>query len=198
MRAPLTRNSLREHLKETTWPLHNWLETSFLLNQLREDFYDEKFYIKLLSKLFILTNIIEDSIILYKDQFIKTGLNDIDMRIQKSKWIREDLKNLGFKDFDKLHKNIEFKTLDSFESLLGALYVLEGSTMGGLKIEPIIKQKLSQNTPCRYYSGYKDKIIPMWINYCNYLDSLRDVDFHKVTLCACEVFIKTRKLLDEQ
>lgn len=57
--------------------------------------------------------------------------------------------------------------LATWPQLLGAMYVLEGSTLGG---QVISRQLAKQNIPLRlYFSGYGERTGPLWKAFCQLL-----------------------------
>ncbi|MGI4862680.1 MAG: biliverdin-producing heme oxygenase [Janthinobacterium lividum] len=57
--------------------------------------------------------------------------------------------------------------LESWPQLLGAMYVVEGSTLGG---QVITRQLAKANIPQRlYFSGYGEQTGPMWKAFCQLL-----------------------------
>lgn len=57
--------------------------------------------------------------------------------------------------------------LDSWAQLLGAMYVMEGSTLGG----QVISRQLAKSNiaPHTYFSGYGKQTGPMWQSFCQLL-----------------------------
>lgn len=189
-------NNLKEHLKNTTWPIHEWLETSSSLQCFHSDNITLEQYQKLILKMNLFFNILEPKIASYKEKFISNGLIDIEHRLQRVNWLDEDLNKFDDNvDFDVVNK-AEFKTLDSFDSIVGALYVCEGSTMGGMQIIKILQSKMNEDLPFRLYRGYEDKTMPMWQNFSMWLDNA-NINPHKALLGATETYIVLRELLDD-
>lgn len=57
--------------------------------------------------------------------------------------------------------------LDTLPRLLGAMYVLEGSTLGG---QVIARQLTKAGIPTRtYFTGYAERTGPMWKSFCQQL-----------------------------
>lgn len=53
--------------------------------------------------------------------------------------------------------------ISSYPQALGALYVLEGSTLGGQIITQMIRQRVQEaETGLSFFNGYGDQTIPMW------------------------------------
>jgi heme oxygenase len=73
------------------------------------------------------------------------------------------------KDIAELAEDITFGPTDA--EILGAMYVLEGATLGGSVIVKRLKTnpQLSHLT-FNYYQVYGDQLIPMWKQFCAVLD----------------------------
>ncbi|WP_421716692.1 biliverdin-producing heme oxygenase [Arcobacter arenosus] len=187
---------LKKHLKNITYPLHEWLEEFYLFEKIKKNNLSEEEYIFLLKKLYIFFNITESIIKKHKNEFEKNKLEDIEQRLQKTKWLVEDLNYLNL-DIDNLNikESIEFKTLNSFSSIVGALYVLEGSTMGGMQIVKMIERNFGNNLPNRYYQSYKQDTMNKWLSFSKWLDEVK-LDKYEVTLGATETFIILKKHIE--
>ena len=109
---------------------------------------------------------VEDLIHMHID---KSRIPDIDQR-RNTRYIAHDLGELGSDDDD-----IDFsKTLPAIHtpaSAMGAMYVLEGSTLGGKIISNTLKKKLGDDVPVNFFSGYKDNTGTMWKKFVDSLNS---------------------------
>lgn len=83
---------------------------------------------------------------------------------------------------------------------LGALYVMEGSTLGGATIARLIetKTKLSSNGGLAFFNGYGADTITMWQTFKNQLDSilLKPGDEYVVIHSANETFARFSDWID--
>lgn len=118
---------------------------------------------------------------------------DFEDRVQKTNWLEKDL--IEFK-MPIIKKNVNFKTLNTFSSVVGALYVLEGSSMGGMQLTKILKLRYGENITCEYLQSYKNETIDKWNLFCTWLDNT-SLNQHDVLLGASEVFIRLREHLYE-
>ena len=75
-------------------------------------------------------------------------------------WLRADLGALG----RPLPAPVSFR-LPSFGEALGAMYVVEGSTLGGRTIVPHVRRALGSAVPTAYFSSYGDRTMPMWSSF---------------------------------
>jgi len=60
--------------------------------------------------------------------------------------------------------------IDSFNSALGALYVMEGSTLGGPIIKRIISAKLGSDDGFTFFLSYGEKVQLMWERFKQHLE----------------------------
>jgi heme oxygenase len=106
---------------------------------------------------------------LIEQQDIKKYLPDYDDR-RKAILLLEDLGALGVTHPEICEKQDLPSIEDSFRAL-GALYVMEGSTLGGVYIIKMIQKKLSGNENIfHFFSGYGDRNPLMWNHFKNALD----------------------------
>ncbi|MBB5397203.1 biliverdin-producing heme oxygenase [Mucilaginibacter sp. AK015] len=75
---------------------------------------------------------------------------------------------------------------------LGALYVIEGSTLGGKIISKMIQQQLGTDMGLSFFAGYGDKTDEMWASFKNVLDTQCHTPEQEavVTAAANETFSK--------
>lgn len=184
---------LREDLKKATKSLHSWLEASEALHFLHNNAIDEHDYRNLILKKAVFFKYLESLIFQYADKFKEEGLLDIVERLQRSEWLKEDLTELQLEGIKA--PEVVFKSVDNFSAAVGALYVCEGSVMGGMQILPMLKKRLSANYSYRYYSGYGDSNMQNWKSFTDWLSKVQ-VNREQAILGACEVFINLRIHLD--
>lgn len=145
-------------LKEATREQHESLEqTVDVMNQM----FSLENYKSLLVKFYRFYSAIEPE--LAKLDLKKYGY-DLSVRLKTPK-LESDLKALGM--LDEAKKQTAYKglpRLDSAEKAFGALYVIEGATLGGQIINRHLKQHLDL-TPENgglFFSGYGQKTGEMW------------------------------------
>ncbi len=189
-----TTGSLRNELKSTTKSLHKWLESADNLQFLQDHQILKNDYHQLIKSLLTFFQALEPLIDQYKQDFINNGLLDIEQRLQRTLWLTEDLTH-GECPIPT-DTRLKFKTIDSFSAAAGALYVCEGSTMGGMIIKPQLKKHLGEHLPYRFYSAYGDNTMPLWHDFTHWLDHT-EIDHEQALLAASEVFIKLRGCLDD-
>ncbi len=80
-----------------------------------------------------------------------------------------DLKNLGMPESEiaKIGHFEDLPALDSMEKVFGALYVVEGSTLGGQYISRHLKEKfhLDETNGIAFFSGYGKDTGKMWNDF---------------------------------
>lgn len=77
----------------------------------------------------------------------------------------------------------------------GALYVLEGSTLGGQVIGRHVAGTLGPGTPCRYYSAHGPRTGAMWSAFRARLDGLPEADGPPAIAAATATFDALRDWL---
>lgn len=91
--------------------------------------------------------------------------------------------------------------INTFDEAIGALYVLEGSTLGGKYIRKMIASRLQmpENEGFLYFSSYADNTDNMWKAFKNVVDALphsAEIE-DNVLKSANETFIKFKRWIDE-
>lgn len=89
-------------------------------------------------------------------------LHDSDTR-RKAGWLLADLAALG-RSGEALAAASQLPPLDSEAAAWGALYVLEGSTLGGRLICRMLQQQLP-GAPLHFFSGYGSQTGPYWVAF---------------------------------
>ena len=111
----------------------------------------------------------------------------------KSHVISACLRNLG--DDSKLNFSPATPLINNCTQAFGALYVLEGSTMGGQIIARMLKANLPGDVSddcLAFFTIYGDNTIPMWTSFKDNLDNrfTRKDDVTSVVNTANETFLK--------
>ncbi len=99
---------------------------------------------------------VQENIMLYID---KSLVPDIIER-RNADLLRKDLQELGHEEMGEFCKDLP--PISSHAEALGALYVLEGSTLGGKIISKMISGKLNNPAGLQFFNGYGDKTGFMW------------------------------------
>ena len=126
-------SALRAKLREATAPSHAKIEANTVLSQLTSATLTESAYRQILERYYGFFVAFEAA--LQADSFSEQVAKDLKVRF-KSTDLRADLLSFGETDLqiDSLEVCHELPALESRAQILGALYVLEGSALGGLLI----------------------------------------------------------------
>lgn len=152
---------LRDDLRRHTHEHHERLEA---LLDLPGSIRSTDDYRRLLGAFFGFYTPFEARLGEYEEPLGYVGL-DVSAR-RKAPRLRDDLEALGFSDesIEALPRCSTLPALDSWGQALGALYVLEGSTLGG----QFIVRHLSRDWPAlptRFFAGYGERTGAMWRNF---------------------------------
>lgn len=116
---------------------------------------------------------------------------DLDARF-KSHWLEADLAHFGV-DVKSLQMTCtDLPRLETVANGLGALYVLEGATLGGQIILRTLQPRLaiSSTHGGRFYASYGAQIGAMWKSYISVLENAAQLPQHarEIELGAFETF----------
>ncbi len=99
----------------------------------------------------------------------------------------------------------ELPVIDDHFSALGALYVIEGSTLGGKYISPMIAKKLNlePGQGLSFFDGYGEETMQMWDDFKAFLNDQPKneteekliIDAANQTFLKFEEFIETRNVV---
>jgi heme oxygenase len=111
---------------------------------------------------------------------------------RKAALISQDLQRLG----EQVPKMLDPKLLPAIKNrhqALGALYVIEGSSLGGKHIEKMIRNKLPDAAnEFLFFVGYGDKTTEMWNGFKNVLNNIsgNQHEIDDIISGACDTFLK--------
>ena len=100
--------------------------------------------------------------------YATNGIPDFLQRRKASK-LRDDVRAL-MPEFGNFPLCELVPKIGSYYSALGALYVMEGSTLGGSIIKRIISKKLGCDEGFSFFNSYGDNVNSMWEEFKSYLD----------------------------
>lgn len=163
----MVQESFKELLKERTKDLHDRIENTPIAKALASSSVRSKAYKEYLQKLLAIHIPVESIALANKEQWQKYGI-EIEQHCRTS-MLEDDLKALGI-----MQKPQGVLACEDwgFAKIVGALYVLEGSTMGG----QILRERLSYIkgddglSATRYFGAYKEKTIPQWLHFSRFID----------------------------
>lgn len=162
----MSYQEVSEQLKQFTRPNHRQLEKR-LVTQLRSISTTEE-YVKLLQLFYTYFGGLEDKI----NQYIGSDLLSDYSQRRKTESIACDIKKLGGTIHEKA-KDRELPTIENHLQAVGALYVIEGSTLGGKIISQMIAKQLNieNTTSMSFFNGYGDNTELMWASFRESLNS---------------------------
>lgn len=85
--------------------------------------------------------------------------------------IEQDLLQLNTSELKPLAHGSSPLILHNAYEAIGALYVLEGATLGGQLILKRLRSQLKENMNHHFYSSYKEKTTQMWSAFNQYVNS---------------------------
>lgn len=183
---------LSERLKEKTQKAHTDVEKLIIPRLKKLD--SNNSYAHLLNVFYGYFNPVERQIERYIDETI---LFDISER-RKSETLLSDIQSVGATAF--MNACNDLPRIESAADALGAMYVLEGSTLGGQFISKMIAEKLglAPSDYIQFFSGYGDETNNKWTDFKvllnNYPESIADQN--EVIEAANETFTKFKNWIE--
>jgi heme oxygenase len=124
----------------------------------------------------------------------QAALPDLKER-RKAEWLLSDLRALGHNDVPAW--SAQLPTINNPGAAWGALYVLEGSTLGGRHICKLVRKTLP-DAPLRFFSGYAEETGPRWLRFQEALRSWGDAhETQTVIDAANQTFEKFRLWINQ-
>jgi len=184
--------TLIEDLRQQTEEAHRSLEKD-LIGRIKRIASRED-YLELLSLMYGFYSAMEDELL----PFLRTH-EDVDFsERRKAAWLIHDMETLG--KAGDLKKCGVLPSIESQASALGAMYVLEGSTLGGPIIAKMIRQQLGiegENGFTFFMSYGKDAPV-MWQRFKDSLAKPFRADEHEAIIRAAnETFITFRNWIEQ-
>lgn len=122
----------------------------------------------------------------------------------KTRKLLADLRNLETEEsqISAIPKNIDLPALDSAEKIYGALYVIEGSTLGGQIISRRLKERFGfdESNGAEFFSGYGAQTGKMWNDFRSAILKYAEISskHDEIINSATETFEKFGKALREE
>lgn len=174
---------LTEDLKETTYSEHQASEKKMILAL--KKIYTMKDYVRLLGWLHGFYAPVED---LIRQHLTEQVFPRITKRFRAGELLN-DIRESG-KPAPTIGPCEDLPVIDSADRALGALYVLEGSTLGGRIIAGMINQRLGTATSLGFFNSYGAETENMWQSFKDFLDKPRSAEQQTTILDAAkETFI---------
>ncbi|WP_162902872.1 biliverdin-producing heme oxygenase [Taibaiella koreensis] len=155
-----------EAIKEATREAHQHLEKQVIL-QLKQ-IRTPMDYGALLSKFCLYFNALEQKI---APHINTESLPDYDQR-RKAHRLHDDLATTGF--LLSGHPAVSLPVIGNVYHAFGALYVMEGSVMGGGIIIKMLKEKCGIHEGYTFFQGYGDHTPAMWQYFIGHMNTLLD------------------------
>jgi heme oxygenase len=181
---------LAEELKERTARVHQESEKKMIRALKRIDTTEE--YIRMLNWLYGFYAPIEA---LVHCQLTPELFPDMEKRC-RAEYIRWDIEESGI---PAPPPDIcdELPRIDSFPRALGALYVLEGSTLGGRVIASLISRQLGSPKSLSFFSGYGAETGNMWQSLKDFLENpFAKEEKQEILAAAEETFLAFKHWID--
>ena len=177
-------------IKKITAPAHQALE-GFLIPVIKNVFTIPD-YVRLLRLFYGFYKPVEDALEAFA---IHEVLSDYEQR-RKAQAIMRDLETLNQPSLDAPLCTF-IPLIRGREEAFGALYVLEGSTLGGLIIKKILQRNLQQEGEpgFEFFTGYADRTAERWEGFKAVLDTQYKSaeQLHRVCATAVQTFTQLNK-----
>lgn len=174
-------------IKEATKEAHQTLEKAVVL-QLKSIRSDQD-YADVLKKFYAYFVVVEQAIAPF---ITSSTLPDRDQR-RDSSYLKIDIEELGA-TVDELPTAVA-PTIQTLAQAFGALYVLEGSIMGGPYIVQML-QKYGLSKGFNFFSGYGENSGQMWQAFASVFNAIpqNEADEQAMLLAADETFTRFNEL----
>ncbi len=191
------QGGVRALLRDATGMQHDQLNRHALLAGLVRPGYPLAKYRLLLQALFRIYTLLEPCL----SAFSKRNFAGLDYAPRaKLSWLQADLNHFAI-DWASLEPaDLSLPHIASVGDYVGALYVVEGSTLGGQMIAKCLGQHLglSADAGARFYSGYGAATASMWRGFIDFAESIA-ADTAQVTaaqLAAKRIFALFQQQFD--
>lgn len=179
---------LQEILKSATKVHHDELESLMFVNEIMNKTLTLEQYKTLLATNYIVHSAIESKLHNALDVTLKTTL-DIENR-HKLEALEQDLLEIGMKKEELNALNFDFPDIKDNATSLGAMYVLEGATLGGNVIQKKLRATPAfKNLGLNYYTVYAQNLMPNWLAFVKVLNtSVPETEYPKAEDSAVNMF----------
>lgn len=186
-----------DRLKNDTAYNHKLLEGNVLLSSLMTDHLTVESYKRIISKFYTYFLPLEKSIFpfLADEKYIPDFLQR-----RKASLLLEDL--LYYEVPEKtLSFCVQLPEISNLSQAIGALYVMEGSTLGGRFISKKVNETIgaTANSGAKFYHGYGTETGTFWKKFCSYMSSYASESAHHSDIIntANSTFLKLNSWLDQ-
>jgi heme oxygenase len=193
-------DKLHVQLKQATHELHVLLNRHFLLSGLTQPAYPLENYRRVLIAYFYLYQGLELRINAFLDK--RAGEFDYTARV-KLPWLVSDLNYLDIAVPPPelpLLASLNFPEISNVDQLLGVLYTIEGSTLGGQVIARSLSKNfgLSAGQGASFFNGYGEQTSSMWQAFLGYVSAASEqkAQYAEVEQAAVQTFRLFKQVLD--
>jgi heme oxygenase len=113
--------------------------------------------------------------------------------------LASDIEHFGAK-VPALASGDDLPRIDNHLQAIGALYVIEGSTLGGIHISNMISKQLelADNQGLRFFNGYGNDTAAMWESFKAYLNQQpqNENEEREIIAAANETFVKFKQWME--
>lgn len=191
-------DSILSQLKSETAHQHQQTENS--VDLMSEDFSAED-YKKLLTRFYAFYKSFEPKM----SEALRENPIDFDYENRRNApKLLSDLENLGMSEAEisAIENSGDLPALDSREKIFGALYVVEGSTLGGQVISRHLRDKFGfdESSGAAFFSGYGKETGAMWKNFREAITDFSNGDANRAEIigAANETFTKINDCLSSK
>ena len=182
-----------EKIKEVTLQYHQ--QTEKILVGKMKSMRSKQDYIDLLAVFYGYFGGLEQQIERYINA---SNLDDYNNR-RKTAAIAGDIATLGG-NIPQIAADTDLPKIDNYLQAFGALYVIEGSTLGGKIISKMIQQHLRMDNGAglSFFNSYGEKTEQMWNGFKEILNSVASTaeDQAIITAAANQTFLKFKNWLE--
>ena len=169
-------DNLHTALKEQTQEAHTKLNKLTILASIVSDSITEHQYENLISAYYSIYENIENAI----HEYVNTHPTVYSI-VYKKEWLAEDLRQSP--------KQIEsFFKINSFEELLGVMYVIEGSTLGNQFLIKKLEPRLKDSYSLRFFHSYGESTRQRWEDFLYFLNTSTNLNQTQVITAANNTF----------
>ena len=179
---------LHQFLKDATKHHHDELEQLMFVNEIMDGSLTLDHYRQILITNYIIHKAFEDELF---DSLSPEVANQLDINNRhKLAALQQDLDELTISVADdEIPKSLVFDKNDA--AILGAMYVMEGATLGGSVIVRKLQINLQLNhlgLNFNYYNAYGDQLIPRWKTFCEVLNEQPESAYQQALASAQQMF----------
>ena len=194
-------STLRTLLREATHHHHVQLNRHLLLAGLMQPNYPLNHYHTLLGTYYQLYALLEGRI----NAFLNDHPDAFDYSVRYK--LPGLINDLAFLQIDPLalpplsSSVTDFLTIETIGQLVGVLYVVEGSTLGGQMIAQVLAKNhgFTQDTGSCFFTGYGENTQPFWQRFIAFSDTLNGDkrQCQAAVEAACQTFQLFNQVLDD-